>query len=292
GQGRGAYIDVSNNGMIEINEIIVNDCKGINGGGIQINCQCSQKQTIQRIQLTDCVADQNGGGLYCIISSGEIELDETTIIRCSGLNGGVTTKVGGAICAQIIKNASSSDMVELYFDLQSGTETKFDLTGASYSTTASTLNSAQYGKNLFIKAANLRIALSIEDATRFKIGAKDPETDFYNLIGYDGDNTLAIPLYYVCTAVGESVYNVKYTSGIDQGNDNIGCGHFDYPCLTIYYAIQQNESASAKKVMIINEYQLNSIVNVNLEGKLSQRYIDAVICSSISDNSIIQIKPQ
>ncbi|KAA6376616.1 MAG: hypothetical protein EZS28_027856, partial [Streblomastix strix] len=38
--------------------------------------------------FTCCVADQNGGGLYCIISSGEIELNEVIMIGCSALNGG------------------------------------------------------------------------------------------------------------------------------------------------------------------------------------------------------------
>ncbi|KAA6401464.1 MAG: hypothetical protein EZS28_003013 [Streblomastix strix] len=223
----------------------------------------------------------------------------------------------------------------IYLYIQIGKEIKYDLTSASYSTG----NETQYGKNLFINAANLRIAASIGDASRIKLGALNPEIDLYNLIGYDGVNTLAIPLYYVYTAIISDIYHVNnaassytigsrydntfcghygwpcltigyaidlsgsasekkvgiitgYTSGIDQGNDNIGCGHFDYPCLTIYYAIQQNGSASAKKVMIINEYQLNFIVNVNLEGILIQRYIDAGICSSISDNSIVQINPQ
>ncbi|KAA6390444.1 MAG: hypothetical protein EZS28_014031, partial [Streblomastix strix] len=88
GQGRGAYIDTSNDGIIEINEIIFNECKGINGGGIHINCQSSLTQIFNRTQLTDCVGTGNGGGIYAIISFGEIKLDEITISGCSGLNGG------------------------------------------------------------------------------------------------------------------------------------------------------------------------------------------------------------
>ncbi|KAA6344125.1 MAG: hypothetical protein EZS28_052262, partial [Streblomastix strix] len=223
----------------------------------------------------------------------------------------------------------------IYLDIQIRKEIKYDLTSASYSTG----NETQYGKNLFINAANLIIAASIEDASRLKLGALNPETDLYNLIEYDGVYTLAIPLYQAYTAIISDVYHVNnaassytigsekdntlcghygwpcltigyaidlsgsasekkvgiitgYTSGINQGNDNNGCGYFEYFCLTIFYAIQQNGSASAKKFMTINEYQLNSFVNVNLEGILIQRYIDAVICSSISDNFIVQINPQ
>ncbi|KAA6359560.1 MAG: hypothetical protein EZS28_044913, partial [Streblomastix strix] len=88
GQGRGAYIELLDNGIIEANEILFNECKGVNGGGIQINSLSSQKQQIKRIQLTDCIGTGNGGGLYCIIGSGEIEMNEFTINGCSGLNGG------------------------------------------------------------------------------------------------------------------------------------------------------------------------------------------------------------
>ncbi|KAA6370868.1 MAG: hypothetical protein EZS28_033605, partial [Streblomastix strix] len=88
GQGRGAYVELSNDGMIEINEVTFNDCKGINGGGIQMNCLSTQKQTFNGTQFTNCVADQNGGGIYCIIISGEIEMNEVIMNRCSALNGG------------------------------------------------------------------------------------------------------------------------------------------------------------------------------------------------------------
>ncbi|KAA6398537.1 MAG: hypothetical protein EZS28_005937, partial [Streblomastix strix] len=60
----------------------------MNGGGIYINSQSSQKQIIKRIQLTDCVGTGNGGGIYCIISSGEIEMNQVSISGCSGYNGG------------------------------------------------------------------------------------------------------------------------------------------------------------------------------------------------------------
>ncbi|KAA6392153.1 MAG: hypothetical protein EZS28_012320 [Streblomastix strix] len=88
GQASGAYIELSNDGIIEINKITLNDCKGINGGGMQINSLSAQKQTFNGTQFTNCVADQNGGGLYCIINSGEIEMNEIIMIECSGLNGG------------------------------------------------------------------------------------------------------------------------------------------------------------------------------------------------------------
>ncbi|KAA6366988.1 MAG: hypothetical protein EZS28_037485, partial [Streblomastix strix] len=88
GQGRGIYIATSNNGIIETNEIIFNECKGINGGGIQINCQSTLKQTFNGTQFTSCSANQNGGGIHALISSGEIEMNEVIMSGCSGLNGG------------------------------------------------------------------------------------------------------------------------------------------------------------------------------------------------------------
>ncbi|KAA6361251.1 MAG: hypothetical protein EZS28_043222, partial [Streblomastix strix] len=88
GQGRGAYIELSNDEIIEVNEILFNECKGINGGGIQINSLSAQKQTFNGTQFTNCVADENGGGLYCVINSGEIELNEVIISGCFALEGG------------------------------------------------------------------------------------------------------------------------------------------------------------------------------------------------------------
>ncbi|KAA6382902.1 MAG: hypothetical protein EZS28_021571 [Streblomastix strix] len=107
GQGRGAYIDLSDNGIVEINEIIFNECKGINGGGIQINSLSAQKQTFNSTQFTNCVADQNGGGIYCIINYGEIEIKQVTISDCSGLNGGgIYTQIDGT-SKFTIKDSSS-----------------------------------------------------------------------------------------------------------------------------------------------------------------------------------------
>ncbi|KAA6383444.1 MAG: hypothetical protein EZS28_021029, partial [Streblomastix strix] len=107
GQGRGAYIELLDNGIIEANEILFNQCKGINGGGLQINSLSSQIQQIKRIQLTDCIADQNGGGIYCIINQGEIEMNQILMNNCSGLNGGgiyITIEQSGKLT---IKDSSS-----------------------------------------------------------------------------------------------------------------------------------------------------------------------------------------
>jgi hypothetical protein len=45
----------------------------------------------------------------------------------------------------------------IYLELASGTETKFNLSGASYTPTTNDIN----GKSLFIKASNLRTAIPI-----------------------------------------------------------------------------------------------------------------------------------
>jgi hypothetical protein len=47
-------------------------------------------------------------------------------------------------------------------------------------------------------------------------------------MGYDGSNTLAIPLYYLYTAIRLDIYHVNnptvsFESG--SGDDNVGCGH-------------------------------------------------------------------
>ncbi|KAA6354530.1 MAG: hypothetical protein EZS28_049943, partial [Streblomastix strix] len=153
----------------------------------------------------------------------------------------------------------------IYLDLASGTETKYDLTKTSYLTG----NNAQYGKSLFIKAANLRTAVPMNDAARIKLGALNPETDFYNLMGYDGSNTLAIPLYYVYTAVKNDIYHVNNAAStytIGSGYNNTFCGHYGWPCLTIGYAIDQSGSATNKKVGIITGFKLSASTGIAKTG--------------------------
>ncbi|KAA6390010.1 MAG: hypothetical protein EZS28_014464 [Streblomastix strix] len=53
----------------------------------------------------------------------------------------------------------------IYLEIQIRIEIKYELASASYSTG----NETQYGKNLFINAANLRIAISIGDPSQIKI---------------------------------------------------------------------------------------------------------------------------
>jgi hypothetical protein len=59
-------------------------------------------------------------------------------------------------------------------------------------------------------------------------------------MGYNsGDISIAIPLYYMYTSVGESVYHVNIDSETNTGNNNVGCGHLLWPCLTIEYSLSQ-----------------------------------------------------
>ncbi|KAA6368291.1 MAG: hypothetical protein EZS28_036183, partial [Streblomastix strix] len=228
-----------------------------NGGAINAELNGGSKLTIKdQCSFTSCSCiNGNGGAIYTSLSSsssGSISIigSASTFSSCAVSS---TSGHGGAI----------------YLDLASGTETQYDLTGASYSTTIDTLNNAQYGKNLFIKAANLRSAVPIGDSTRIKLGALNPETDFYKLMGYDGANTLAIPLYYVYTAVISDIYHVNNGAGsytIGSGYDNTFCGHYGWPCLTIGYAIDLSGSASEKKVGIITGYKLSESVGLTKTG--------------------------
>ncbi|KAA6388461.1 MAG: hypothetical protein EZS28_016013, partial [Streblomastix strix] len=257
-------------------------------------------------QLIVIAITQNDGSLISYSSSGNLNIDEcrfTSITKTiTNGNGSVISGVLSSTSGSISITGTASNFSQctvpndsglggaIYLDILTGGETKYDLTDASYQGG----NNALYGNNLFINAINLRSAVPVGDPTRIKIGAGNNEqSQLTNLMGYDNGNTqIAVPLYYMYTQVDQSIYNVKDTVSNGQGNDNIGCGHLDYPCLTIGYAIQQSGSATEKKVGIISEYQLNSVVNVNLEGVYIQRQIDAVTWSSTSDNSIIQVKPQ
>ncbi|KAA6333961.1 MAG: hypothetical protein EZS28_053111, partial [Streblomastix strix] len=126
--------------------------------------------------------NQKGGVLEGYLGSNNGQLRVSSTFKdCKVSN---TDGYGGAIYIKI-----TSDLLNM-----------FDLSGTSYSGC-----DAQYGKSLFIEAYNLRTAVPLHtDAslTKTKIGAGSDEyekVNLDNLMGYDGADTLAIPLYYVYT---------------------------------------------------------------------------------------------
>ncbi|KAA6340052.1 MAG: hypothetical protein EZS28_052562, partial [Streblomastix strix] len=190
----------------------------------------------------------------------------------------------------------------IYLDIQTGGETKYDLTGASYSTATHSLNNAQYGKNLFINAFDLSAAVPMNDAsaTKTKIGAgldSYEKANPTNLMGYDSAiGTLAIPLYYVYTAVNPLVFHVNNPISpfqIGSGNNNKYCGHLEWPCLTIDYSMQLTGNSIEKKIGIISEYKIDSLIEIDQSGK------EVKISNSLSDSgdvtdikSILNIEDQ
>jgi hypothetical protein len=77
-------------------------------------------------------------------------------------------------------------------------------------------------------------------------------------MGYDyslGYKSIEIPLYYLYTPIALNVYHVniasQQASGTIKGNDNVGCGHLTWPCLTIIYSLMQSGNVNTKKVGII-----------------------------------------
>ncbi|KAA6364374.1 MAG: hypothetical protein EZS28_040099, partial [Streblomastix strix] len=274
---------IINSGEIEINEVTLNGCSGLKGGGIYASIDETGKLRIKdSCSFTSCSSTAgSGGAIYSILSDsitlGGIFIQNTTESTQSIFSLCSASQLGGAI----------------YLDLATRTETKYDLTGASYSTN----NIAQFGKNLFINAINLRSAVPIGSQTKLGAGSDSYEkANLINLIGYDlGINTLAIPLYFVYTAVDQNVYHVnnfKEPFQIGSGNDNRFCGHSEWPCLTIDYAISRS-TQDVKKVGIISGYILNESVIISMNDKTIQiQQQSDVSWSSSNDNSIIFIQDE
>ncbi|KAA6347401.1 MAG: hypothetical protein EZS28_052030, partial [Streblomastix strix] len=192
-----------NNGAGEVNisgSVFNSVSRTGSGNGAAINAELNggSKLTIKdQCSFTSCSSTENGGAIYASLSSGA---------------SGSVSIIGSASTFSSCTVSSESGLGgAIYLDLANGTETQYDLTGASYGAG----NNAQYGKNLFIKAANLRTAVPIhttESPTKTKIGAIDDEYEKANptnLMGYDGVNILAFPLYYVYTAVTSNIYHVN-----------------------------------------------------------------------------------
>ncbi|KAA6353196.1 MAG: hypothetical protein EZS28_051277, partial [Streblomastix strix] len=200
---------------------------------IQIN---SGTTTLKTLLVNDI--SLNGGSLISYSSTGNLNIDGCTFTNIQKTNAGNGSVINGMLSSTsgIIQITGSSTTSftncqvtssglggAIYLDIQTGGESKYDFSKASYSID----NSAQYGKSLFINATNLRTAVPLGDGSRIKLGALNPETDFYNLMGYDnGDDSIAIPLYYMYTGIEENVYHVNIDNGQSSGSiggiDNIG----------------------------------------------------------------------
>ncbi|KAA6395270.1 MAG: hypothetical protein EZS28_009198, partial [Streblomastix strix] len=139
-----------------------------------------------------------------------------------------------------------------------------------------------------------------DSPTKTKIGAgldSYEKANPTNLMGYDNAfGTLAIPLYYVYTAVISDIYhvnNVAVSYAIGSGYNNKYCGHLEWPCLTIQYSIQLTGDEEEKKIGIISEYILNELIEIDQSGK------EVYISNSLSDSgdvtdikSILNIEEQ
>ncbi|KAA6388917.1 MAG: hypothetical protein EZS28_015556, partial [Streblomastix strix] len=184
-------IDLSKGSLIlinlEIQDIIVSGYSMIrvNSGAGIVSIRQSNFENIQRIE-----SDGKGGIIEGNISinNGKISVSNSRFSNCSV---DINTGIGGCI----------------YLDIGIGAESKFDLSGTSYSNN----NEALYGKSLFIHCRDsLRSVIGIGSESRIKIGGKETENDFKNLMGYDGsDSNLAIPLYFVYTEIDSSIYHVN-----------------------------------------------------------------------------------
>jgi hypothetical protein len=49
-------------------------------------------------------------------------------------------------------------------------------------------------------------------------------------MGYDGSNTLQIPIVNVYSPRALGVHHVSNADATIKGNDNAGCGHIVWPC--------------------------------------------------------------
>ncbi|KAA6334108.1 MAG: hypothetical protein EZS28_053098, partial [Streblomastix strix] len=224
----GAIYSTLSGGQIELNQTQFISCESKSGGAVYSTISGTGKLIItNQCSFTSCKGTAgNGGALYASLSS------------ISG-SGGISITGSASTFTSCTVPRDSGHGGAIYLDLASGTETKYDLTGASYSTTTDKLNNAQYGKNLFIKAFDLSTAVPIHTTaspTKTKIGAgldSYEKANPTNLMGYDNViGTLAIPLYYVYTAVDPLVFHVNNPISpfqIGSGNNNKYCGHLGWP---------------------------------------------------------------
>ncbi|KAA6386910.1 MAG: hypothetical protein EZS28_017563, partial [Streblomastix strix] len=155
------------------------------GNGAAINAVISgaSKLTIQNAcSFSSCTSTQSGGAIYTSLSSISITSGfsiegsgKTTFSSCKA---STTSGYGGAI----------------YLYLASGTEKKYSLSQASY-----TSCDAQIGKSLYIyDLGDIQQAVPVGDGSIIGAGSTE-NTNLNNLMGYDSAKAFNVPLYYVYT---------------------------------------------------------------------------------------------
>ncbi|KAA6372117.1 MAG: hypothetical protein EZS28_032356 [Streblomastix strix] len=128
----GALYAVINGGEAELNEVTMKLCSGLNGGAIYSTISGDGKLTINNhCQFTSCLSTENGGAIY------------TSLNGITGIGGFSITGTASTFTSCTIPIDSGLGGA-IYLDIQTGGETKYDITVASYLTG----NDAKYGKNL------------------------------------------------------------------------------------------------------------------------------------------------
>ncbi|KAA6388028.1 MAG: hypothetical protein EZS28_016445, partial [Streblomastix strix] len=180
-----------------------------------------------QLQIDDCLFEQNtdvqiyhslieinGYGNGAALNAQLNGTSKLTIKDGCSFTGCQSTGSGGAI----------------YAVLNYGTVGGIFIEGTSKTSFSSCSTSDQGGAiyldidNVTENQDSLRSAIGIGSESRIKIGGKETENDFMNLMGYDNGNTsLAIPLYFVYTEIDSQIYHVNNPNesyNIGSGYDN------------------------------------------------------------------------
>ncbi|KAA6359331.1 MAG: hypothetical protein EZS28_045142, partial [Streblomastix strix] len=250
---------------------------------------------ITNSKFTNIVRNKNGNGAAInaelTSSSGNVLITGTTQTPPTSFSG---------CTVPLTENSTLNRGGAIFLDISSGTS-KYDLSKATY-----TNCNAYRGKNLYIVANDLRVA--VPEGTDAKLGSGyNTELNPDNLMGsvkVQETTLFPIPLYYLNTHIALNTFHVKnpttaYSYG--SGHDNVGCGHQNWPCLNIDYALQQSLSryptidSNERIVGIISGYQLNKDNFINsaphntiIRNNLNAQNLATTILSNIEVTSVGQ----
>ncbi|KAA6394285.1 MAG: hypothetical protein EZS28_010188 [Streblomastix strix] len=315
-----------------MNQVTMSGCSGLNGGGIYTSIDQSGKFTIKdSFSLTNCQSTStgSGGGIYAIINSGEIEMNQVTMSGCSGLNGGgIYTQIeqSGKLTikeSSSFTNCYSSDgngggiYVNIDFTTQSQISvqsTTFDscwalnpqntnihrgygsgifISGINWDNINNGINLGQVeynnckadqgDKGLFIVMNELRELCRLGNPRGQFVRSKDYTIELSNislLMGYRGspNQFQSATSEDLKDKISELEYYIRdsgnqwHISTMNSGIDRLSCGLKTNPCKTINYALlltpllfegQYNPNTDIATMILLENNIIDTVININ-----------------------------
>ncbi|KAK2950878.1 hypothetical protein BLNAU_14180 [Blattamonas nauphoetae] len=214
------------------------------GGAVWAALSTGDSLTLSSDVFTDILSTVNsarGGAVYVSLdSSASLVIDSCTFKGCEAKDTNSKNTAGGGICLELLPLFTGS----------------FKITSPSFFDQVSSTNKADYGKDIFIKSANLDEHITVGSLTidcsvdtnqnRFQCVSSDNPSDVQWIGGF-----------ILNVFVSDTIH-----LGGDNGNDEKTCGSSKQPCHSLHVA-SSHLSGSPLRLVVDGDYSITRPVSLS-----------------------------